>query len=187
MDVREFANRFQKRYPDVDRYEVADHQDISEFEGRLGMKLPQSFCTFVSEFSNGIFLLDCEPIGGVSEKSPCGTVSKSKVILPDLPDKIHIRETDEFIASHRLISLTMFDAVANSNDHWVFICEDGTPNNEYRLGFISQSSKAIVKTLSSFEDWLTIFWDHDNEDEQAVPVFNTFYSTLDDRLEILSD
>lgn len=30
-----------------------------------------------------------------------------------------------------LFPFTMFDAVENSNDHWVFICEEGIPNNEY--------------------------------------------------------
>lgn len=76
------------------------------------------------------------------------------MILPDLPDRIHIRETDEPSHSNRLTSFTMIDAVENSNDHWVFICEEGIPNNEYRLGFISQSSKVIVKTLPCFEEWL---------------------------------
>lgn len=185
MDVREFMNRFQERYPDVDGYELAEYQAIREFEDRLGVKLPLSFCVFLSEFANGIFLLDCEPIGGISEDSPCGALCKSHVILPDLPDKIRIRETDELIDSNCLISLTMFDAGENSNNHWVFICEDGIPDSEYRLGFISQSSKAIVKTLPSFDEWLTIFWSHDDYDEHAVPVFYTFYPTFDERFEIL--
>ncbi|OME89122.1 hypothetical protein BK123_27510 [Paenibacillus lautus] len=77
------------------------------------------------------FLLACEPIGGISEESPCGAICKSHVILLDLPDKIHIREKDELIDSNHLISFTMFDAVENSNDHWAFICEEGIPNNEY--------------------------------------------------------
>ncbi|MBX4150728.1 hypothetical protein K1X09_25810 [Paenibacillus lautus] len=187
MDVREFMKCFQERYSDVDRYELAEHRDIRDFEDRLGVKLPLSFCTFLSEFSNGIFLLDCEPIGGISENSPCGAICKSHVILPDLPDKIYIRETDELIDSNRLISFTMFDAVENSNDHWVFLCEEGIPNNEYRLGFISQNSKVIVKTLPCFEEWLTVLWNHDDYDEHAVPVFYTFYPTFDERFEILSN
>lgn len=124
MDVREFMICFQERYSDVDRFEVAEHQEIREFEDRLGVKLPLSFCTFLSEFSNGIFSLDCEPIGGISEESPCRAICKSHVILTDLPDKIHIGETEELIDSNRLIFFTMFDAVENSNDHLVFICEE---------------------------------------------------------------
>lgn len=62
------------------------------------------------------------------------------MILPDLPDKIRIRETDELIDSNHHISFTMFDAIENTNDHWGFICEEVIPNNECRLGFISQRS-----------------------------------------------
>ncbi|WP_433938512.1 SMI1/KNR4 family protein [Paenibacillus lautus] len=57
MDVREFMKCFQERYSDVDRYELAEHRDIRDFEDRLGVKLPLSFCTFLSEFSNGFFYL----------------------------------------------------------------------------------------------------------------------------------
>ncbi|MFE0556504.1 hypothetical protein ACFW1P_11325 [Paenibacillus sp. NPDC058910] len=83
------------------------------------------------------------------------------VVLPDLPDKIHNQETDELIDSNHLISFTMFDAVENSNDHWVFICEEG-------------------KTLTCFEELLTVFWNLDDYDEHAVTVFYTFYPTFDE-------
>lgn len=57
MNVREYMICFQERYFDVDRYELAEHRDIRDFENRLGVRLPLSFWTFLSEFSNGIFLL----------------------------------------------------------------------------------------------------------------------------------
>lgn len=187
MEVREFINRFNEKYPEVDRSILRKDEDISVIEDRLGVKLPLSLYIFLSEFSNGIFLLDIEPIGGLSKESPCGELCKTKVILPDLPDQILIRETGELINSNRLISLTMYDAAQNSNDHWVFICEDGIPNHEYRLGFISQSTKIIVKTVPSFEEWLTVFWNLDNNNEMSVPVFHAFYPTFDERFQVLSN
>ncbi|MBO2942827.1 SMI1/KNR4 family protein, partial [Paenibacillus sp. F411] len=156
--IREFINQFNKKFPDVDRFELRNYEDISVIEDSLGVNLPSSLLTFLTEFSNGIFLLDIEPIGGVSNESPCGRLCQTKVILPDLPDQILIRETGELIDSNRLISLTMFDAGESSNHHWVFICEDGIYNHEYRLGFISQATNVIVKTLPNFEEWLTVFW-----------------------------
>lgn len=186
MEVREFINRFNEKYPDVDRFELSNDRDIPMIEERLGLKLPVSLCIFLSEFSNGIFLLDIEPIGGASQESPCGELCKTNEILPDLPDQILIRETGELINSNRLISLTMFDPAQSSNDHWVFICEDGIANNEYRLGYISQSTKIIVKTLSGFEEWLTVFWNLDDNDEMNVPVFHAFYPTFDERFQLLS-
>ncbi|CAM3425360.1 MULTISPECIES: SMI1/KNR4 family protein [Paenibacillus] len=185
MEVKEFINLFNEKYPEVDRFELRNDRDISVLEEKLGEKLPFSLCTFLSEFSNGIFLLDIEPIGGANKESPCGELCKTKIILPDLPDQILIRETGELINSNRLISLTMFDASQNSNDHWVFICEEGIPNNEYRLGFISQSTHIIVKTLPNFEEWLKLFWNLDNN-EMNVPVFHAFYPTFDERFKVLS-
>lgn len=185
MEVREFINRFNEKYPDVDRFKLRNDREISVVEDRLGVKLPVSLCIFLSEFSNGIFLLDIEPIGGVSKESPCGELCKTKVILPDLPNVILIRETGELINSNRLISLTMFDAAQSSNDHWVFISEDGVPNNEYRLGFISQNTKIIVKTLPSIEEWLAVFWNLDDNNEMSVPVFHAFYPTFDERFNVL--
>lgn len=66
MDVREFMNRFQERYPEVDRFELEDHQGIREFEDRLGWGLPLSFCTFLSEFFND------EPIGELARNRLVG-------------------------------------------------------------------------------------------------------------------
>lgn len=185
MDVREFMHRFLDRYPDVDRFGIDGSREIEAFEAGIGVKLPQSYKQFISEFSNGIFLLDCEPIGGISEVSPCGQIRKSKMIIPDLPDRIWVRETGERFDADRLISLTTFDAAENSNDHWVFLCEDGVDRNEYRLGFISQRSKVIVQTLPSFEEWLTIFWDHDDVNGVGVPVFHALYPTIEERNQIL--
>lgn len=50
-------NCIQERFSDVDRFELEDHQEIRDFEDRLGVKLPLSFCTFLSECSNGFFYL----------------------------------------------------------------------------------------------------------------------------------
>ena len=78
MEVREFINRFNEKYPDVDRCELRNDEDISITEDSLGMKLPLSLRTFLTEFSNGIFLLDIEPVGGVAKESPCGELAIPK-------------------------------------------------------------------------------------------------------------
>ena len=76
MKVKDFINEINSIYPDIDKNEVASDVLISEKEKILGYKLPNSFKTFLKEFSNGILLLDAEPIGGVGEDddSPCGSI-----------------------------------------------------------------------------------------------------------------
>lgn len=185
MSTDEFIEQFNKVYPDAERFDGATDEMIKAYEKELGYQLPCSFVEFLKKFSNGIFLLDCEPIGGVSTDSPCGDICKVERILPDIPKEVVILETEENIESTRLVSYTMFDAGETSNNHWVFLCEDDIPNNEYRVGFISQTSNKMVKLLDNFEEWLTIFWMNDDEEEPGNPVFYSLYPEYDERIAIL--
>lgn len=185
MLMKEFIECFNEKYPDVDRFDVITDEMIQEHEQMLTYPLPISFVEFLKNFSNGIFLLDCEPIGGVSINSPCNNIRKVNGIITDIPYEVLIVETNESIESTRLVSFTMFDAGDSSNSHWVFLCEDGIPNHDYRVGFISQSSNKIVKLLANFEEWLTIFWENDDEDESGAPVFHAIYPDYDERVAIL--
>ena len=185
MSIDEFIEQFNETYPDVDRHEVATDEMIAEYERKLGYHLPMSFVEFLKKFSNGLFLLDCEPIGGVSIDSPCSDICKVSSILPDIPHEVLLAETNERIESARLVSFTKFDAGDISNNHWVFLCEDGVPNYEYRVGFVSQSSKKIVKVLDNFEEWLFLFWENDCEDESGTSVFDILYPDYDERCDVL--
>ena len=188
MKINEFLEQFNARYPDVDRNNVATTEMITDYEDQFGYQLPTSFKKFLSNFSNGIFLLDCEPIGGVGSSTPCGDISLVNRNLPEIPPKVIVTETNEEIDSSQLISFTTYDASEQSNDHWVFICnEEGIENNEYRVGFISQSSLKIVKVLRNFEEWLTYLWENDVDDEVLKPVFHILYPTFEQRAELLFD
>lgn len=188
MRIDEFIEQFNEKYPDVDRFDAASDEMIATYEETLGYRLPVSFVKFLKEFSNGIFLLDCEPIGGVSKDSPSGDICKVDRIIPDIPNEILVVETKEWIESKRLISFTTFDAGDHSNNHWVFIYEDNVPDQEYRVGFVSQIEPRIVKVLDSFEEWLTLLWEtEDEEDERTYPVFYILFPSYDERLEILYD
>lgn len=185
MSINDFITQFNERYPDVDRFDFATDEMIASYEETLGCRLPVSFVEFLKNFSNGIFLLDCEPIGGVSKDSPCSDISRVNRIIHDIPNEVFIAETNEWIKSDRLISFTMFDAGETSNNHWVFLCEDGIPYQEFRVGFVSQSSKKIVKVLDNFEEWLTILWEQDDEYEMTHPVFHILFPSYEERGEIL--
>jgi len=187
MSINEFINQFIEKYPEIDRIDVATDEMIATYEEILGYCLPVSFVEFLKKFSNGLFLLDCEPIGGVSKDSPCGDICNVDRIILDIPNEVLIVETNEWIESERLISFTTFDAGETSNNHWVFLCEDGVPDHEYRVGFVSQSSTKIVKILDNFQEWLTILWEHDDEDEMTYPVFHILFPTFEERGEILYD
>lgn len=187
MKTNEFIEQFNERRPNDERYEVATDEMIATYEETLGFRLPVSFVEFLKKFSNGIFLLNCEPIGGVNKDSP-NYIRKVKRIIPDIPNEVLIVETNELIESNRLISFTMFDAGDHSNNHWVFLCEHGVPDHEYRVGFVSQIEPRIVKVLDNFEEWLTIFWKHNGEEvNRTYPVFYILIPSYDERMETLYD
>ena len=117
MFINEFIEHFNRKYPDIDRFDVATAEMIETYEKLLGYQLPSSFVEFLKKFSNGIFLLDCEPIGGVSIDSPCSDICKVNRIIPNIPNEVLIVEANESIESNRLVSFTMFDAGDSSNDH----------------------------------------------------------------------
>ena len=189
MKVIEFIEQFQKRYPNEARYEGATDEMIATYEETLGFRLPVSFVEFLKKFSNGIFLLMSEPIGGVSKESDCGDICSVHGILPRVPDEVLIVETNEWVESNRLISFTMYDAGEVSNNHWVFLCEDGVPDHEYKVGFITQTNPPrIIKVLDNFEEWLTIFWNYNGgEVERHEPVFHILIPSYDERVETIYD
>ncbi|MFC5603202.1 SMI1/KNR4 family protein [Sporosarcina koreensis] len=187
MFIYEFIEECNEKYPSIDKSKPASEEMVRAYEKTLGYPLPQSFRAFLKQFSNGIFLLDCEPIGGVDKNSPCSDIRNVHDIIPDVPNQILAVETNELINSCRLISFTMFDAGDSSNNHWVFICDDNVKNNDYRVGFISQDTKKIIKTLSNFEEWIKILWEYDKQGDINLPVFHVLYPTFDQRVSLLQE
>lgn len=87
MRINDFIEQFNEKYPDVDRFDVATDDMVALYEETLGYCLPESFVKFLKEFSN-IFLLDCEPIWGVSKDSPSGDICKVTVSRDDINHSI---------------------------------------------------------------------------------------------------
>lgn len=191
MKVKEFIKQYNERYPNKefsserlggrfppgDRHEVATEEMIINYEEKLGFRFPPSFKEFLTEFSNGIVLLGWEPIGGVGTDVPCGDIRTVERTIPNIPNHVQILDTDEFVESNRLISLTMYDSGNISNDHWVFICEVNAI--DYRLGYVTQSAHKIVKVVESFEKWLEIFW-NGNKDKEDKLFISTFQILVPD-------
>jgi len=185
MKVKDFITEINNTYPDIDKNEVASDDLIGQKEKSLGYKLPNSFKTFLKEFSNGIMLLDAEPIGGVGEDddSPCGSIFLASSIIKK--NIINIVPTKETITPDRLIAFSLYDAMDSANHFWVFICDKEYPNNEYRVGLISQYTEDIVVVLDSFEEWLTVLWNANKDFDEAISVFHSMYKTWEEREDLL--
>ena len=182
MNVHTFVQEFNEKFPHIERFDDATPELIAKYEKELGFPLPKSFVEFLMNFPKGIQLLRCEPIGGVGEDCYCGDICKPSTILPDIPDEVLIVETNEKILSNNLISFTTYDCGNVSNDHWIFLCEEGILDNEYRVGYISQTKPRILKVLTNFEEWLTILWEQNDKDGgQTYPVYHLLFPSYDER------
>lgn len=185
VEIAELIRQLKQLYLDLDTAACADDKMIDSCEKEINFTLPLSFRYFLQNFPNGVFLFDSEPIAGTSSDSPCGRICKVKEILPDIPQKVFIADTKEWVASSSLVSFTTYDAGDVSNNHWVFICGKDIPSNNYRVGFITQDSKTIVKVLADFEEWLRILFDHNKVNDIPTPVFHALYPTFDERMKVL--
>lgn len=185
MDIRAFINEINIIYPDVDKNKVASDELIAKTELSIGYSLPESFKTFLKEFSNGIVLLDSEPIGGVGKNQdlPCGAIFLASTNINK--DTVEITPTKETVSSDQLIVFSVYDTLDATNNCWAFICDKDCPNNEYRVGLISELTENIVVVLDSFEEWLTIFWNANKDTEDIISVFHCMYTTWEEREDLL--
>lgn len=179
MNVREFIKEINIVYPHIDKNKVVSEKIIQCKEMSLGYKIPNSFKLFLKEFSNGIMLLDSEPVGGVGEGCPCGEIFlASKQINKSIIEITPIKET---ISTDKLIVFSLYDAMDASNNCWVFICDKEYPDNEYRVGLISQATENIVVVLDNFEEWLTVFWKTNKDSGEIISVFHSIYPIWEQR------
>jgi hypothetical protein len=199
--VNKIIREIIQMYPDIDRTLGLTDAEIERTEERLKIRLPESYKTFVKEYSNGICLLDTEPIAGIGEpilyttnrsrepfpglEPPCGVINFASEILGDTENIVKIIPTTEVNNTNRLLSFTMGDTYEASNSHWVFICDSMYPNNEYRVGFISQITGNIVAVLDNFERWLSIFWENEKKHKETKPVFHIIYPRWEKRARLL--
>lgn len=83
MTVIDIINEFNQLFPEVDKNPKARDREIEKFEQINGIKLPLSYKKFLKFFSNGIILLDVEPVMsvGIYINSNCGLVIRSNEII----------------------------------------------------------------------------------------------------------
>lgn len=132
----------------------ATDNQIKDAEARLNSKLPESFKKFITKISNGMELFNTESILSTQE------LRKTNYKLNAYFDKPTIKVKDRgVIDSNQLISFTKGEFIDSSASHWVFICDKEYPDNEYPVGYITQSKANIVQVLDGgFKEWLETFW-----------------------------
>ncbi len=143
---------------------LATDELIEKSEKKLNIKYPETYKTFLKEYSNGnMVLFGIEPLvslGLDASECLCDARTSDRLLhLKAEPDKkCYIFPEIRYIKQGQLIAFTFYDGYEISNSHWAFICDKEYPDNDYPVGYISADTGNIVCVLDNFETWLDVFW-----------------------------
>jgi SMI1-KNR4 cell-wall len=140
-------------------YPRASPADIEKTETAVAHPLPDSYKRFVSEFSNGAYLLGIQEVSAVGDGNrQISAIQKIDRVAPGEADEtIPFREGGET----RYGNLVPFGLDSNGNE-WCFIVDSGRPGNEYDVAYFSTAERRLYGKLSGFTEWLsTLVREHD--------------------------
>jgi hypothetical protein len=131
-------------------YAVAGPEAVATTEAAIGRSLPDSFKTFVQEFSNGAYLFE------IQEVSAVGQGNRQIMAIQD----IHRAPVDSGQAipfreggSTAYGNLIPFGLDSNGNE-WCFVAEGNPPGHEYSVAYYGSAGKKLFGRLGGFTDWL---------------------------------
>ena len=171
---------------------VATDEQIAKAEKNMGIKYPETYKTFLKEYSNGeIVLFGIEPmISQGLEESECYCNERNSArILHIEPEKgSYIFPEKRYISPEKMIAFTYYDGDQQSNSHWAFICDKEYSDNDYPVGYITQETENIICVLKNFETWLDVFWQGNRNGRGYYDnVLMLLYPEYDDRRELIDD
>ncbi|MUG64951.1 hypothetical protein GNP94_02895 [Paenibacillus campinasensis] len=150
-------------------YPPATEADIKETEIALGVRLPESYCKFVSEFSNGAYLYRCQEISAVGQgNQQIGALQHTYRPWTAGPHKVDdgqpipIREGG-YVTVDQLIPF----AYDHNGNMWCFIVEK-MQDHEYRVGYYDKFQPKLYGVMDSFHDWLNVCVSHREEVIRAI-------------------
>lgn len=135
-------------------YEAASKEDIEQTEKALNCKLPQSYCDFVSQFSNGAFLYMIQEVSAVGNGNeqifPMQRFSLRTMTGGEIPERIPIREGGS-VNADRLIPFSL----DHNGNAWCFIV-DQMMDNEYKVAYFDSQKPKLYGVMDSFNEWLKV-------------------------------
>jgi SMI1 / KNR4 family (SUKH-1) len=133
-----------------DTYPVASADALAVTEAAIGKQLPDSYRTFVQQFSNGAYLFGVHEVSAVGEGNRQITAIQDIHRSPvDPHDTIPFREG----GSTAFGNLIPFGLDSNGNE-WCFVGEGDPGGHEYALAYYDSGGKKLFGRLESFTDWI---------------------------------
>ncbi len=146
---------------------------VRKTEALIGIKLPESYRQFVTEFSNGAYLFMLQEVSAVGDGNkqirPIQEIlhrawTTGKELTPEeLNTDIEFRDG----GTTKRKNLVPFSLDHNGNT-WCFIVEEIDKDNEYPIAYLDNSSLRLFGRLENFAAWLRILIDTGNEVIRAL-------------------
>ena len=149
-------------------YPRATTDDVGKTEALIGISLPESYRQFVTEFSNGAYLLMLQEVSAVGDGNeqirPIQDIfhrrwTTGEALAPEeLEAEIGFREGGTVKRRH----LVPFSLDHNGNE-WCFVAESLGADNEYPVAYLDNQNPKLFGRLENFAVWLKVLIDGGNE------------------------
>lgn len=138
---------------DHEKYPVATEADLQLTESAIGVRLPESYRTFVKEFSNGAYLYMIQEVSSVGQGNP--QIAPIQGVAPRTPEEvgetlIPYRDGGAVHPQH----LIPFSLDGNGNA-WCFVT-DSESKDDIPVAYMDYNGGKLYAKLASFEEWLSI-------------------------------
>jgi hypothetical protein len=143
-------------------------EDIKKTEALIGIRLPESYCQFVTEFSNGAYLFTIQEVSAVGDgNEQIGPIQNifhhvwttGESLTPEkLEADIQFREGGTVKRKH----LVPF-SLDHTGNEWCFIAETLEVDSEYPVAYMNNSSPKLFGRLENFAAWLKVLIDARDE------------------------
>jgi hypothetical protein len=135
-------------------YPPASERDVAHTESAIGIALPPSFRTFVTQFSNGAYLFLAQEVSAVGPGNPQITPLQDNAAegVPADPDAEVPAAVGDPVKGEALVP---FSLDSNGNC-WCFVADRASADGEYAVAYCDTQGMRLVGHLSSFEEWLGI-------------------------------
>ena len=176
--LRELAEAEHETHP------PATVDDVAKTEAAIGIRLPESFRQFVTEFSNGAYVCMVQEVSAVGDgNAQVGPLQSSfhqlwttgRALTPEeLETDVEVKEGGTIKRAH----LVPFSLDHNGNE-WCFLTQVLGADNEYPVAYLDNWNPKLYGRLENFAAWLRILMNERDEVIRTLYDEDVIYDELE--------
>ena len=149
-----------RREGEHETYPPADAAAVEATEQAIGRRLPPSFRTFVTAFSNGAYLFMLQEVLAVGAGNPqIGAVQDVLSVVSAAPDADVPLDSGGQVTGATLVPFSL----DHNGNCWCFLTGEEVPDGEYPVAYFDAEHEKLYGRLPGFSAWLTKLADEQDE------------------------